>query len=183
MALAGLNITQLLPLAATQSTFIEVEGFEGEYGGINFSNEEATLKEAFEGFDGASEGGSGRVGMFTKAIEQIKGPQMYIVEEINAEFLKSLLARVGLRGIINLRTIPPRPTVGAMAEIEEEAQFSFGIEGTTGIKRVVIHGTHMSNVGNGMFHVRARLTEDPVPLLKYSLQPKHTLLPLRVHLL
>ncbi|KAL6001995.1 hypothetical protein ACLOJK_040559 [Asimina triloba] len=70
-----------------------------------------------------------------------------------------------------------------MAEIEEETQFSFGMEGTSGIKRAVIHGTHMSSIGNGMFHVRAWPTEDPIRLLKYSLQPKHTPLPLRVRLL
>ncbi|KAL6001989.1 hypothetical protein ACLOJK_040553 [Asimina triloba] len=201
----GWSSTPRPPPAATQSTFIGVEGFEGEYGGIEFINEEATLKEAFEGFNGAFGGGldvsefvgptkvrrpsgldgleelqtaagkassspaaAGPPEMVAKAIEQIKGPQMYIIEEINAEFRESLLARVGLRGIIYLRTIPPRPAAGAVAEIEEETQFSFGMEGTAGIKRAVIHGTHVSSVGNGMFHVRARPTEDPIRLLKYA---------------
>ncbi|KAG0500587.1 hypothetical protein HPP92_000659 [Vanilla planifolia] len=39
-ALAGLEVTALPPAEDTKSTFIGVEGFEGEYGGIEFSNEE-----------------------------------------------------------------------------------------------------------------------------------------------
>ncbi|KAJ0030750.1 hypothetical protein Pint_14130 [Pistacia integerrima] len=50
VALAGLEVTTLPPAEATQSTHINVEGFEGEYGGIEFSNDKATMEETFEGF-------------------------------------------------------------------------------------------------------------------------------------
>ncbi|GLJ11934.1 hypothetical protein SUGI_0180500 [Cryptomeria japonica] len=40
-----------------ESTFIGVEGFEGDYGGIELSNEQTSLAEAFEGLDDAFGGG------------------------------------------------------------------------------------------------------------------------------
>ncbi|KAF5739718.1 hypothetical protein HS088_TW12G00928 [Tripterygium wilfordii] len=48
VALAALEVTTLSPAAATESTHIGVEGFEGDYGGIEFSNEQASLGETFE---------------------------------------------------------------------------------------------------------------------------------------
>lgn len=57
LALAGLEVTTLPPAEATQSTHINVEGFEGEYGGIEFSNEQATIGETFESFSDAWGGG------------------------------------------------------------------------------------------------------------------------------
>ncbi|KAL6001999.1 hypothetical protein ACLOJK_040563 [Asimina triloba] len=188
MVLARLSVMQLPLSVATQATFIGVESFEGEYGGIEFSNNAfgggldvsefmgpmqvrcssglGDLEElqTAAGKASPSLAAAGSLEMVAKVIEQIEGPQMYIVEEIDAEFRESLLARVGLRGIIYLRTIPPRPAARAVAEIEEEAQFSFEMEGTVGIKRAVIHGTHMSNVGNGMFHPKHTPLKLPVDL-------------------
>ncbi|XP_058113144.1 uncharacterized protein LOC131256113 [Magnolia sinica] len=214
LALAGLDVTPLPPPVATQSTFIAVEGFEGEYGGIEFSNEQTTLKEAFEGFDTAFGGGldasefvgnakvpkplglggleelqSGQPA--TKAsvadgpIEtlqalkapEMKGPQMYISEEINAEFRESVLARVGLQGIIYLKTMPPKQSGG------KETEFSFGIDGTTGIKRAVMQSSRINSLGNGLFHIRTSAADDPIPILKYSLRPQFSPLPLRVRLI
>jgi len=56
-ALAELEVTKLTANATAESMFIGVEGFEGDYGGIEFGNEEATLSEAFEGLDDAFGGG------------------------------------------------------------------------------------------------------------------------------
>ncbi|OVA04210.1 Muniscin C-terminal mu homology domain [Macleaya cordata] len=214
-ALSGLEITTLPPAAATQSTFIGVEGFEGDYGGVEFSNEEATLREAFEGFDDAFGGGldasefvgpakvakleglgglealqsgqsdvvasapSGTGGTLENLLvkkTEMKGPEMYISEEISVEFRESILARVGLMGTVYLKTLPPK-MVG-----DKETEFSFRIDGTSGIKRVVMQNSRVSSLGNGLFHLRTNSSEEPIPVLKYSLLPRLTPLPLRVRL-
>lgn len=217
VALAGLEVTTLPPAAATQSTFIGVEGFEGDYGGVEFGKEETTLSEAFEGFNDAFGGGldaSEFVGtaktakpqglgglellhtsdqpaaeksaaadaagtlenLLVKKTEEMKGPQMYISEEISAEFRESLLARVGLQGIVYLKTMLPKQSG------EKDTEFSFRIDGTAGVKRVVMQGSRISSLGNGLFHVRTAPSEEPIPILKYSLQPRFTPIPLRVRL-
>ncbi|KAF3452792.1 hypothetical protein FNV43_RR03225 [Rhamnella rubrinervis] len=217
-ALAGLDVTTLPPAEATQSTHIAVEGFEGEYGGIEFGNEQASLGETFEGFSDAWGGGldpsdfvgttkvkkqqglgglellqtgadpakadaaaSGQAGTpldnLVKSTE-MKGPEMYISEEISAEFRESLLARVGLMGVVYLKTLPPKASGG-----DKETEFSFRIEGTSAVKRFVMQSSRVSSLGNGMFHVRTAASEEPLPILKYSLLPRSTPLPLRVRLI
>ncbi|KAF6138491.1 hypothetical protein GIB67_022525 [Kingdonia uniflora] len=215
-ALTGLEITTLPPAAATQPTFIGVEGFEGDYGGIEFSNEEASLREAFEGFDDSFGGGldasefigpakvakptglggleflgqsdtvaptaNGTGGgkdslenLVTKT--EMKGPEMYIAEEISAEFRESILARVGLMGVVYLKTLPPKKSE------DKETEFSFKIDNSNGmLKRVVMQNSSISSLGNGIFHVRTPSNEEPIPILKYSLLPRLTPLPLRVRL-
>ncbi|XP_061361618.1 uncharacterized protein LOC133305415 [Gastrolobium bilobum] len=215
-ALEGLDVTTLPPPEATQSTHINVEGFEGNYGGVEFGNEQASIGEAFEGFNDAWGGGldpSEFVGP-TKApkpqglggvellqtgidaapkatgaesgsgtplenmlVKEMKGPEMYISEEISAEFRESLLARVGLMGVVYLRTLPPK-TSG-----DKETEFSFRVEGTSAVKRFVIQSSRVSSLGNGMFHVRTAASEEPIPIMKYSLLPRLTPLPLRVRLI
>ncbi|GLU20907.1 hypothetical protein SLE2022_370830 [Rubroshorea leprosula] len=220
VALAGLEVTTLPPAEATQSTHINVEGFEGEYGGIEFSNEEASLGEAFEGFSHAWGGGldasefvgtkkvprqegltalellqtgdgpapasatATASGAAETSLEnllvkktEMKGPEMYISEEISAEFRESLLARVGLKGVVYLGTLPPKSSG------DKETEFSFRIEGTSAVKRFVIQSSRVSILGNGMFHVRTAPSEEPIPILKYSLVPRLTPLPLRVRLI
>ncbi|KAL2928911.1 F-BAR domain only protein 1 [Bienertia sinuspersici] len=214
-ALVGLEVTPLPPAEAAQPTHIAVEGFEGDYGGIEFGNEEASLRETFEGFSDAFGGGldvSEFVGS-TKAAKkeglgglellqtgpdgppvatsgaagtplenllvqktEMKGPEMYIAEEISAEFRESLLTRVGLMGSIYLRTLPPK-TSG-----DKETEFSFKIDGTNAVKRTVLQSSLVSSLGNGMFHVRTASSEEPLPVLKYSLMPQMTPVPLRVRL-
>ncbi|KAJ7979467.1 FCH domain only protein 1 [Quillaja saponaria] len=218
LALAGLEVTTLPPPEATQSTHINVEGFEGNYGGVEFSNEQASLGETFETFSEAWGGGldpSEFVGprkvpkheglgglellqtgqgdaanaaasasgagaplenLLVKKTE-MKGPEMHIEEEISAEFRESLLARVGLMGVIYLRTLPTK-TSG-----DKETEFSFRVEGTNAVKRFVMQSSHVSSLGNGMFHVRTAASDEPIPILKYSLLPRLTPLPLRVRLL
>ncbi|KAI5675358.1 hypothetical protein M9H77_06308 [Catharanthus roseus] len=216
-ALAGLEVTTLPPAAATESTHIGVEGFEGNYGGIEFSNDGSTLPEDFEGINDAWGGGldaSEYVG--TKKIKkqeglgglellatsepppktaaaagegagknledilvkktEMKGPEMYISEEISAEFRESLLARVGLMGVVYLRTLPPKPSD------DKETEFSFKVEGTDGVKRFVVQSSRVSSLGNGLFHVRTAPSNEPIPIMKYSLLPRLTPLPLRVRL-
>ncbi|XP_010688483.2 uncharacterized protein LOC104902407 [Beta vulgaris subsp. vulgaris] len=215
LALVGLEVTPLPPAEAAQPTRIAVEGFEGDYGGIEFGNEEASLRETFEGFSDAFGGGldvSEFVGT-TKAVKreglgglellqtgpdgapaaaagaagtplenllvqktEMKGPEMYIVEEISAEFRESLLTRVGLMGVIYLKTLPPK-TAG-----DKETEFSFRIDGTNAVKRTVVQNSRVSSLGNGMFHVRTPASEEPLPVLKYSLMPQMTPVPLRVRL-
>ncbi|OAY71956.1 F-BAR domain only protein 1, partial [Ananas comosus] len=220
-ALAGLEVTTLPPAEATKPTFIGVEGFEGEYGGVEFGSEEASLSEAFEGFNTAFGGGLDAsefvttkkkapkdpqlTGLELLAMSQgpaaaaaaaaaaagagtplenllvsktaeMTGPEMYISEEINAEFKESLLARVGLKGTIFLRTLPPKKAAG------KETEFSFRLEGTSGIKRAVLQSSCVSSLENGLFHVRTQSKEEPIPIMKYSLQPRSTPLPLRVRL-
>ncbi|GAB4838234.1 hypothetical protein Ancab_027765 [Ancistrocladus abbreviatus] len=214
-ALVGLEVTPLPPAEAAQPTHIAVEGFEGDYGGIEFSNEEASLRETFEGFSDAFGGGldvSEFVGPTKVAKKEglgglellqtgpdaappavpsaggtplenllvqkkeMKGPEMYISEEINAEFRESLLARVGFMGVVYLRTLPPK-TAG-----DQETEFSFRIDGTTAVKRVVMQSSRVSSLSNGMFHVRTPASEEPIPILKYSLLPRLIPIPLRVRL-
>ncbi|KAK4392613.1 hypothetical protein Sango_2039100 [Sesamum angolense] len=174
-ALAGLEVTTLPPAAATESTHIGVEGFEGNYGGIEFSNDGSTLPEDFEGINDAWGGGldaSEFVGpkkvpkdrglgglefletseppaaavakaggeekiedMLVKKTE-MKGPEMYIVEEISAEFRESLLARVGLMGMVYLKTMPPKSSSD-----DKETEFSFKVEGTDGVKRFAVQSS------------------------------------------
>ncbi|KAF5739717.1 hypothetical protein HS088_TW12G00927 [Tripterygium wilfordii] len=107
----------------------------------------------------------------------MKGPEMYISEEISAEFRESLLARVGLMGVVYLRTLAPK-TAG-----DQETEFSFQVDGTSAVKRFVMRSSRVSSLGNGMFHVRTAPSEDPIPILKYSSLPKLTPLPLRVRLI
>uniref|UniRef100_A0A7N0SVT7 MHD domain-containing protein n=1 Tax=Kalanchoe fedtschenkoi TaxID=63787 RepID=A0A7N0SVT7_KALFE len=214
LALAGLEVTPLPPTEATKPTHISVEGFEGDYGGIEFGKEEESLRETFEGFDEAFGGGldasefvgpnkvkktAGLSGLellqtgpdaapapapsgtpldsLVVKQPEMKGPEMYISEVINAEFRESLLARTGLMGIVYLRTLPKK-TAG-----DKETEFSFHVDGTGGVKRFVLHSSSVSSLGNGMFHVRTAPSDEPIPILKYSLLPRLTPLPLRVRLI
>ncbi|RDY09271.1 hypothetical protein CR513_06368, partial [Mucuna pruriens] len=216
-ALEGLDVTTLPPPEATQSTQINVEGFEGNYGGVEFGHDQASIGEAFEGFNDAWGGGldpSEFVGS-TKPVKpqglggvellqtgpdaapkaaagesgagtplenllvkktEMKGPEMYISEEISAEFRESLLVRVGLMGVVYLRTLSPK-TAG-----DKETEFSFRVEGTSAVKRFVIQSSRVSSLGNGLFHVRTAASEEPIRIMKYSLVPRLTPLPLRVRL-
>ncbi|CAN0908454.1 TSET complex member tstC [Linum grandiflorum] len=218
LALAGLEVTALPNAEATKATHINVEGFEGDYGGIEFNNEQASLGETFEGFSEAWGGGldaSEFVG--TKKIPkqeglsglellqtgadpvvaakstatggtgtplenllvqktEMKGPEMYIVEEVSAEFRESQLARVGLMGVVYLKTLPVKRSG------DKETEFSFRVDNTKAVKRFVMHSSKVSSLGNGMFHVRTAASDEPIPIFKYSLVPRLTPLPLRVRL-
>lgn len=219
MVLAGLEVTPLPPAEATKPTHINVEGFEGDYGGVEFGNEEATLTETFEGFSdafgggldasefvgptkvaksqglggleflqtgqtgqtdttkaAAASGGAGLENLLVKKTE-MKGPEMYSSEVINAEFRESVLARVGLMGVVYLKTLPPK------AAGDKETEFSFRVDGTGGVKRFIMQSSRVSSLGNGMFHVRTAPSDEPIPILKYSLLPRLTPLPLRVRLI
>ncbi|XP_026395649.1 uncharacterized protein LOC113290265 [Papaver somniferum] len=215
-ALTGLDLTTLPPAEATQSTHIVVEGFEGNYGGVEYSNQEETVSEAFEGFHGSAFDGGMDASEFVdqKKISEnkdmgglellnsvgdvvatpvpsgtgetlenllvkkteMKGPEMYISEEINVEFRESILARVSLLGTVFLKTLPPK-IMG-----DKECEFSFCVEGTSGVKRFVMQNSLVSSLGNGLFHLRGKSSEEPVPVLKYSLLPRLTPLPLRVRM-
>ncbi|XP_065848780.1 uncharacterized protein [Euphorbia lathyris] len=220
LALAGLEVTTLPPAEATQATHINVEGFEGDYGGIEFSSDQASLGETFEGFSEAWGGGldasdfvgpkkipkqqglggleflqtgasgdpavaakaapgAGGTGLENLLVQktEMKGPEMYIVEEINAEFRESLLARVGLMGVVYLKTLPVK-TAG-----DKETEFSFRVDNTSSVKRFVVQSSKVSSLGNGMFHVRSTPSDEPLPILKYSLLPRLTPLPLRIRLI
>ncbi|KAL6534727.1 hypothetical protein OROGR_013402 [Orobanche gracilis] len=217
-ALAGLEVTTLPPPAATESTHIGVEGFEGNYGGIEFSNDGSTLPDDFEGINNAWGGGldasefvgskkvpkdRGLGGLeFLKTSEpptakavvksgdgdkiedllvkktEMRGPEMYVVEDISAEFRESLLARVGLMGVLYLRTLPPKSSSD-----DKEIEFSFKVEGTEGVKRFAVQSSKVSSVGNGLFHVRTSPVEEPIPIVKYSILPRMTPLPIRVRLI
>ncbi|CAN1748266.1 hypothetical protein LINPERHAP1_LOCUS3355 [Linum perenne] len=210
LALAGLEVTALPNAEATKATHINVEGFEGDYGGIEFNNEQASLGETFEGFSEAWGGGldasefvgtkkipkqeglsglellqtakaaTGDTGtplenlLVTKT--EMKGPEMYIVEEVSAEFRESQLARVGLMGVVYLKTLPIKRSG------DKETEFSFRVENTKAVKRFVMQSSKVSSLGNGMFHVRTAASDEPIPIFKYSLIPRLTPLPLRVRL-
>ncbi|XP_023913730.2 uncharacterized protein LOC112025309 [Quercus suber] len=214
LALSGLEVTTLPPAEATQSTYIGVEGFEGDYGGVEYSNEKASLDDAFQGFNAPFGGGldaseflattkvdkpqglgglellhtsdapvaAGAAGGAKSPLEDLvtkteqKGPEMYIVEEISAEFRESLLARIGLMGVVYLKTLPTKVSG------DKETEFSFRVEGVNAVKRFVMQSSRVSSLGNGMFHVRTAASDEPIPILKYSLQPRLTPLPLRVRL-
>ncbi|GJZ07209.1 muniscin C-terminal mu homology domain-containing protein [Tanacetum coccineum] len=216
IVLSGLEVTTLPPAAATESTHIGVEGFEGDYGGIEFSKDGSTLREDFEGINQAWGGGldasefvdskkvvkPGLGGLelletsdvpVAKTVSgaelnnledlvvkkpEMRGPEMHIYEVIHAEFRESELARAGLMGIVYLKTLPPKSS----GETEAETEFSFKVEGTNGVKRFVMHSSSVSSLGNQMFHVRTAPSDQPIPILKYSLLPRATPLPLRVRL-
>ncbi|CAA6660459.1 unnamed protein product [Spirodela intermedia] len=204
-------------LAGLESTFIGVEGFEGDYGGIEFSKEESSLSSTFEGFDSsfgggldaseflttvkktskdpdaavlqlltsgqtktgsAENGGSKDIPLENQLVTKkaVSGPEMYIAEEISAEFRESILVRVGFQGVVYLKTLPPKQAG------DKETEFSFKFETTPGVKRVAMQASHVSSLGNGMFHVRTPSAEQPIPLVKFSLQPRFTPIPLRVRL-
>lgn len=80
-ALAELEVTKLTANATAESMFIGVEGFEGDYGGIEFGNEEATLSETFEGLDDAFGGGLD-ASEFGATIEQAKPKGLGGLEEL-----------------------------------------------------------------------------------------------------
>jgi hypothetical protein len=211
--LAGLEVTTLPPSEATKPTFIGVEGFEGNYGGIEFGNEEASLAEAFEGLNAPFGGGLDAsefvtttkkdhkdraitgleiLATSTKRTDAASGtplenllvtkktdmtaPELFIAEEINAEFKGSLLARIGLKGTVFIRTLPLNKSQG------KETELSFQLEGTSGMKRAALQTNVLSNLQNGLFHVRTASKEEPIPLMKYSFLPKHSPLPLRMRL-
>ncbi|CAN4118425.1 unnamed protein product [Withania somnifera] len=215
-ALAGLDVTTLPPAAASQSTHIGVEGFEGDYGGIEFSNEGSTLPEDFEGINDAwgggldaseyvgtkkvkkdqglgglelletseppkaasgatAEGGAGK-NLEDILVKKMNGPEMFITEEISAEFRESLLARVGLMGTVYLRTLPPK------SSDDKETEFSFKVEDTAAVKRFVMQSSRVSSLGNGLFHVKTAPSNEPIPIIKYSLLPRLTPPPLRIRL-
>ena len=213
-ALAGLEITALPPAAATKSTFIGVEGFEGDYGGIEFGKEEASLSTTFEGFDSSFGGGLDASEFLTTVKKSAKdpdadvlllltsgqtkaastanggmpledqlvtkkgpsGPEIHISEEISAEFWESLLFRVKFQGIVYLKTIPPKQAG------EKETEFSFKFETSPGVKRVALQASKVSSLGDGIFHVRTQSSDEPIPLLKFSLQPRLSPIPLRLRL-
>ncbi|CAM8976300.1 unnamed protein product [Rhodiola kirilowii] len=169
---------------ATKPTHISVEGFEGDYGGIEFVKKAAGLSglELLQtGPDAAPastpSGTAAPLDSLVVKQTEMKGPEMYISEVINAEFRESLLARTGLMGIVYLRTLPKK-TAG-----DKETEFSFRVDGTGGVKRFVMNNSSVSSVGNGMFHVRTAPSDEPIPILKYSLLPRLTPLPLRVRLI
>ncbi|KAJ8570359.1 hypothetical protein K7X08_037331 [Anisodus acutangulus] len=216
-ALAGLDVTTLPPAAASQSTHIGVEGFEGDYGGIEFSNEGSTLPEDFEGINDAwgggldaseyvgskkvkkdqglgglelletseppkaaagatAEGGAGK-NLEDILVKKMNGPEMFITEEISAEFRESLLTRVGLMGIVYLKTLPPKSK-----DDNKETEFSFKVEDTAAVKRFVMQNSRVSSLGNGLFHVKTAPSNEAIPIIKYSLLPRLTPLPLRIRL-
>ncbi|KAE8687176.1 hypothetical protein F3Y22_tig00111022pilonHSYRG00186 [Hibiscus syriacus] len=123
-----------------------------------------------------ADGGKSLENLLVKTTE-MKGPEMFTSEEISAEFRESLLARVGLMGVVYLKTMPPKVSG------DKDTEFSFRVEGTNSVKRFVMQSSRVSSLGNGIFHVRTAPSEEPIPILKYSLLPRLTPLPLRVRLI
>ncbi|KAL0428318.1 UNVERIFIED_CONTAM: hypothetical protein Slati_3006600 [Sesamum latifolium] len=182
-ALAGLEVTTLPPAAATESTHIGVEGFEGNYGpkkvpkdrglgGLEFLETSEPPAAAV-----AKAGGEEKIEDILVKKTEMKGPEMYIVEEISAEFRESLLARVGLMGMVYLKTMPPKSSSD-----DKETEFSFKVEGTDGVKRFAVQSSRVSSLGSGLFHVRTAPSQEPIPIIKYSLLPRMTPLPIRIRL-
>jgi hypothetical protein len=105
----------------------------------------------------------------------IKGPLLWLTEEISAEFEGLTLLRVGLQGSVQLQTLSSSGS-GNKSDIE----FSFSLDGAAGIKRAVVQTSVTSSLGKGLFHVRTAPSDKPLTLVKYRLQPRFTPLPLRV---
>ncbi|CAN6552156.1 unnamed protein product [Malus baccata var. baccata] len=194
-ALATLEVTTLPPAEATQSTHIATfEGFSDAWGGGLDASEfvgskKVAKKEGLGGLellqtgpdapktaDATAGGAAAGTPLDTLVKSEMKGPEMHVVEEISAEFRESLLARVGLMGVVYLRTLPTK-TSG-----DKETEFSFRVEGTSPVKRFIMQNSRVSSLGNGLFHVRTAASDEPLPILKYSLLPRLTPLPLRVRL-
>ncbi|RXH71592.1 hypothetical protein DVH24_018947 [Malus domestica] len=157
MALATLEVMTLHPAEATQSTHIAGGGLDAsEFVG----SKKVAKKEGLGGLellqtkpnapkiaDAATGGAAAGTPLDTLVKSEMKGLEMHIVEEISAEFRETLVAIVGLLGVVYLKTLP------------------------------TITG------GNGLFHMRIATSDEPLPILKYSLVLKLTPLPLRVCLM
>ncbi|KAG0496090.1 hypothetical protein HPP92_000781 [Vanilla planifolia] len=184
-ALAGLEVTALPPAEDTKSTFIGVEGFEGEYGGIEFSNEEhpylrhlkALRMPLVENLMHQTGAGIPLENLLVEKKREVTVPEMSIVKEINAEFRESVLVRIGFKGTVFLRTLPPNQSTGTVTE------FSFHLEGASRIKRATMMNSCISSLGNGIFHVRTQPKEEFIAILKFSLLPSLIPLPLRMKLI
>jgi hypothetical protein len=50
------------------------------------------------------------------------------------------------------------------------------------MKRAALQSTVLSNLGNNIFHVKTPSKEEPIPIMKCSVLPKHSPLPLRISL-
>lgn len=228
-ALAGLDITVApAPKSATEPTYVAVEGFEGDYGGVDFEAENDALSGfggAFEGLDGAFGGGldiseydgvlDGPLDKGLAGLEELQGggskkpdgvadilksptqppasgaggvepikadlppPKEVMVVTLTEEFFALYdglaLTRIGLQGTLNIKT-------PSLAHSEEDAEFSFHLEGAAGIKKVVVRQAYASSLGQGLYHVRVPPMGDPVTVLKYRLEPRFTPVPLRVRL-
>ncbi|OMP10623.1 hypothetical protein COLO4_04392 [Corchorus olitorius] len=130
------------------------EGFSDAWGGgLNASefleNKRVKKQEGLNGLELLQTGDSAAPATATvvgadggKSLENIlvkktemKGPEMYISKEISAEFRESLLARVGLMGVVYLRTMPPKGSG------DQDTEFSFRVEGTSSVKRFVMQSS------------------------------------------
>ncbi|KAB2625920.1 hypothetical protein D8674_017580 [Pyrus ussuriensis x Pyrus communis] len=194
MALATLEVMTLAtPAEATQSTHIAVEGFEGDAwgGGLDASefvgSKKVAKKEGLSGLellqigpdapktaDAAAGGAAAGTPLDTLVKSEMKGLEMHIVEEISAEFRETLLAIVGLVGVVYLKTLP------TITSDDKETEFSFQAEGTSSVKRFIMQNSRVSSLGNRLFHMSTTASDEPLPILKYGLVPKLMPLPLRV---
>lgn len=231
--LAGLEVVAPKKAgSAPETQFIGAEGFEGQYGGIDWS-QSGGLGGGLLGDDGDAWGGGLDAGAFGADVDDdafggglgglegeifgpgkqleaalagaiAEGPSMdsvtgaqvvadlkaaaaatesqriaampsiAISEVIHANFQGLQMNKVGLQGTVVLRLPPGRRAAS-------DAEFSFRLDGSSGIKRAIMKTQVVSSLGKGFFHVRAPAAlEGDIPILKYRLQPRFTPIPLRI---
>ncbi|KAI5062704.1 hypothetical protein GOP47_0023243 [Adiantum capillus-veneris] len=209
-ALADLEVPKTVAGSSAGSIAVVIKGFEGDYGGVDsdaagFGSEfEGLENSAFgggldasefvpagkdpidRGLGGLEELGSGgkptgpKVAVADTAKEnaaikeltvEIGKPVLYLSEEVFAEFKGSRLRRIGMQGSLFLKYN------GA-----QETSFSFRMDGSVGVRRAIMKNTSVGSLGQNLFHVRSKPSEEPVAIMKYRLHPQYTPVPLRVRL-
>ncbi|CAM6102156.1 unnamed protein product [Calypogeia fissa] len=217
---AGLSELTVVPVDTGATTIKGVEGFEGDYGSLDYDPADGGFGDAFEGLTDAFGGGldpaefgavtekQKRIDAGLGGLEELEGgggkketpetaekgvdssggtkpseangvpthgPVVWLTEEISAEYLGSVLSRVGLQGALLLKTLPPSAN-------KDDTEFSFSLDGIDVIKRAVVRNNVASNIGEGVYHVRTPPSDSPVTVLQYRLQPQFTPIPLRLRL-
>lgn len=210
-ALADLEIPKVTASTTAESMFIGVEGFEGEYGGLDFGAEGAAFGGAFEGLDNAFGGGldasefgavlekpSAKILAGLGGLEELEGGKSGTSqapvsgsgntsrpEAISEKGKPALYLSEELHAQFKgskLQRVGLQGSLYVKFTGGQDAAFSFRMDGSAGIRRAVMRSAAISSLGKGLFHVRASAAESPVAILRYRLHPRFTPLPLRIRL-
>ncbi|KAL0289289.1 UNVERIFIED_CONTAM: hypothetical protein Sangu_2466400 [Sesamum angustifolium] len=119
--------------------------------------------------------------VFQMAEEGSEGPGLGGLEFLEtSEPPAAAVAKAG--GEEKIEDILVKKTEMKGPEYDKETEFSFKVEGTDGVKRFAVQSSRVSSLGSGLFHVRTAPSQEPIPIIKYSLLPRMTPLPIRIRL-
>lgn len=211
-ALADLEVPKAAAGINAASTLVGVEGFEGDYGGLDFGEDAAAFGGAFEGLDDSFGGGldASEFGAVVEdttekglgGLEELEGggksaaPKAAVgneakenatVQELTVDLGKPILylseeVFAEFKGS-KLRRIGLQGSVYLKYNGGQDTSFAFRLDGSAGIRRAVMRNSSVSSLGKNLFHVRSSPMGDPVAILRYRLHPRYTPLPMRLRLL